>query len=88
MGEGQSQTEGESKQTISILHIHQAAIFLCVNHSWTAKKGKSPQRHYREYSTVVINVSYRFIVEPRPLQQEGMMIGHIGIVISKILKGI
>lgn len=70
MGEGRSQTEGESKQTTSILHIQQAAIFLL--------KGITENR------TVVINVSYCFIVGSSPLQQAGMMIRHIGIVINSV----
>lgn len=47
----------EDRNKLHQLHIQQAAIYLCTNHSRTGKKGKSPETHCSGYTTVSQSVS-------------------------------
>lgn len=54
----------EDRNKLHQLHIQQAAIYLCTNHSRTGKKGKSPETLQWVHYSEAISVTLHFMVDP------------------------
>lgn len=56
----------EDRNKLHQLHIQQASICLCINHRRTRKKGKSPERHCRGFTTVGQSMSLNTLSWTQP----------------------